>query len=403
MSDPYYLRKANIDELDLSKFEKDFTPEELSQAREALRQAQQQHQQEFDKLPVAQRAKYHAADLIDYVEQNPETFLGVPAGAALLGAGKAAAQKGAEAVNKVHGSLRDFMASKSGDEGLFAAQQADKAAAQEAAAATPKEVSAKATPTTGVDVTVEVGKGMNPTDTELLQKSESIPAKKEVAGKVAATEKALAEGVAGGLPPPTLKTGTGKPAYEGQADTAKFKANYAKPADVPKGYAFVPGAQYIDPVRGNIGQETFTKEFTNRPYPQTYRGSPESAIEVSNEINRGMNRPTRAQLIAEGKPLPENVKGITKEISKSKLVKVAGVGGALIALSDLANAQTSTEAALRGVDIATDYLPLVGQVKQAFSPLEAGMPKKQEEDIIAKKFKEAQKLGSPYRSVPPPK
>jgi len=34
--------------------------------------------------------------------------------------------------------------------------------------------------------------------------------------------------------------------------------------------------------------------------------------------------------------MPENTKGIFKEISKSKLVKVAGVGGALVALSDLA-------------------------------------------------------------------
>lgn len=326
--------------------------------------------------------------------------------AAAYGAGvglKKGVEAGGTGIKKVYDSLRDFHKDKFGDDGLLANQQAEKAAAQDLATSTPQEASAKVTPKAGVDVNANVGKSLNPTDTELLNKSVAIPEKKAVAKDVAAAEKAMAQGVEKGLPPPTLTTGTGKPAYPGKSDTTKFKSSYATPDAVPKGYAFVPNAQYIDPLRVNLGQETYTSEFKTRDFPTTYKGSPTSAIEVSNEINRGLNRPTRAQLIEQGAKLPENVKGITKEVSKSKLVKVAGVGGALIALSDLANAATPTEAALRSVDIATDYVPVVGQVKQALTPLEAGMPKQKEESIIASKFKEAQKLGSPYRSVPPPR
>lgn len=49
-------------------------------------------------------------------------------------------------------------------------------------------------------------------------------------------------------------------------------------------------------------------------------------------------------------------------------------------------------------DIATDFAVLPFAQSR-----EAGMPKAQEEAILASKFKESQKLGSPYRSVPPPR
>lgn len=343
----------------------------------------------------------------DYETEIPTFFTTAPgivtAGAATYGAlsgAKKAVESGIDTTKKVFGSLRDFHKEKFGDEGLLANQQAEKAAKQ--AEMTPKEVTATQTPVTETPLETKV-KPLQPVEKKIVEQGTANTEKKAAATEVKAAEKAMAKGAEEGLPPPTLTTGTGKPAYAGQADTTKFKSSYPSAEAVPKGYAFVPNAQYIDPMRVNLGQETYTKEFKTRDFPTSYKGTPTSAIEMSNEINRGLNRPTRAQLIEQGAVLPENVKGITKEVSKSKLVKVAGVGGALIALSDLANAKTPTEAALRSADIATDYVPIVGQVKQALTPLEAGMSKAQEEAIIANKFKESQKLGSPYRAVPPPK
>lgn len=345
MEDPYYLRKANIDQLDLSKFEKDYTIEELSQVKDALKLAQQQHQESFDKLPITQRAKYHAADVMDYVEQNPETFLAVPAAVALLGAGKAVAEKGAESVHKVRGTLRDYMASKSSGEGLLASQQAEKASAQQANLPT-KEISAQATPTSDVDVTANIGKPLSPTDVGMVERSEATTAKKTAAKDVATAEKTMAQGVAGGLPPPTLTTGTGKPAYPGAGPQAPLKSSYASINDLPEGLAFVPGAQYADVHRQGVGQELYTKEFTNRPFSQTYRGTPQSALEVNENINRSVGRMTRDELIASGvekKDIGKNVEGIFKRIGikpdASKAIKVAGIVGAATSIPNLANAK----------------------------------------------------------------
>jgi len=172
MDDKYYLRKANIDELDLSKYEGDFSPEELSAVKQTLAEQQKQHQESFDKLPFTERAKYHAADAMSFVEQNPETFLAIPAAAALLGAGKVAKDVSptvSEKSKQVFGSLRDLMSTKASDEGLLASQQADKAIKQ--AEMSAKEVTATQKPT-GVDATTDIGKGFTANDKGLVEKSE---------------------------------------------------------------------------------------------------------------------------------------------------------------------------------------------------------------------------------------
>lgn len=370
MDDPYYLRKANIDQLDLSKFEKDYTADELSQVREALRLSQQQHQEGFDKLPITQRAKYHAADVMDYVEQNPETFLAVPTAVALLGAGKAAVGKvasGSEKTKQVFGSLRDMMSSKA-DDGLFANQQAEKAAAQQAEL-TAKEISAQATPTTNVDVTANVGKPLSPTDVTLVEQGEANAAKKSADKDVTSAKAKMEAGIAKGLPPPTLTTGTGKPAYPGAGPEAPLKSSYASIDDLPTGLAFVPGAQYADVHRQGVGQELYTKEFSNRPFSQTYRGTPASALEVNENINRSVGRMTRDELIASGvekKDIGKNVEGIFKRIGikpdASKLIRVAGIVGAATAIPNLANAREV------GSFVGESLLPLGATP----SPLESG-------------------------------
>jgi len=80
-----------------------------------------------------------------------------------------------------------------------------------------------------------------------------------------------------------------------------------------------------------------------------------------------------------------------------KVMKGAGGAAVLMALPGFAEAAQRKDMGKMS-DIFTDFFVLPFAQSR-----EAGMPKAQEEDIIAAKFKEASKLGSPYRSVPPPR
>lgn len=192
-----------------------------------------------------------------------------------------------------------------------------------------------------------------------------------------------------------LKTGTGKPAFQGMNPEGKLHKSYSSIKDVPANMAFVPGAQYVDVLRNDLSQPTYTEQFRTKDWPSVY----EQAIEEAKGINRSLGRETRAALLAKGVPkeeLPKPTEGIFQKIGGkhgSKAVRVGGVVGALTTIPNLVNAQTLGEAA----DIISDVaVPPFAQSR------EAGMPKSEEEKLLASKFKEAAKLGSPYRSVPPP-
>jgi hypothetical protein len=188
MDDKYYLRKSNIDELDLSKYEKDYSQEELSAVKQALLDQQKQHQESFDKLPFTDRAKYYASDAAEVIEQNPESFLAVPAAAALFGAGKAlmpSEAKSGEKPRQVFGSLRDMMTAKK-EEGLLASQQADKVIQQ--ANMSAKEVASMQTPTSGVDTSTDIGKGLSTNDQGLVGKSKKNKEAATVAKEVGASD-----------------------------------------------------------------------------------------------------------------------------------------------------------------------------------------------------------------------
>ena len=163
-------------------------------------------------------------------------------------------------------------------------------------------------------------------------------------------------------PPQDLRTGTGKPAFAGMGPEAavnkkgepKFKPDYADINQVPKGFAFVPGAQYIDTPRQNIGQAEYTKAFTERPFPLTN----EQAIQESKDINKLLGRATRAETKAAGLPPAELTPGITKKTSAgTKPVRVAGALGALIAIPDLAKAETPGQRAIAGANLLEAVLP----------------------------------------------
>jgi hypothetical protein len=163
-------------------------------------------------------------------------------------------------------------------------------------------------------------------------------------------------------PPQELRTGTGKPAFAGMGPEAalnkkgepKLKVDYASVADVPAGYAFVPGAQYIDTPRQNVGQAEYTKAYTNRPFPLTN----DLAIQESKDINKLLGRATRAENIAAGLPPAELTPGITKKTTAgTKPVRVAGTLGALMAVSDLAKADTAGQRGMAGANLLEAILP----------------------------------------------
>lgn len=146
-----------------------------------------------------------------------------------------------------------------------------------------------------------------------------------------------------------LRTGTGKPAYEGMNPEGKLRSTYGSIKEVPKGLAFIPNAQYVDVLRNDLGQPTYTESFKGRELPTKYRGAPEAAVETAQGINRSLNRETRESMLARGVPkneLPEPTKGILERIGGpkgSKIVTIGGAVGALTAIPNLVHAAQGAE------------------------------------------------------------
>jgi len=244
-----------------------------------------------------------------------------------------------------------------------------------------------------VPLNTEVGK--EPVGMGLVKAGEENKLKNELA-KQKATPVNPFEGAT------ELRTGTGKPAYEGMNPEGKLRSTYNSIKDVPKGLAFIPNAQYIDVLRTDLGQPTYTKSFTGREFPTQYMGAPEAAVETAKGINRSLGRETRESLLARGVPkseLPNVTPGILQRIGGpkgSKIVTIGGAIGALTAIPNLANAAQSSESLRQGLGNVAEGLLPIGMTPSELAP--GTLTGKQ-----LKAFQEAQKLGSPYRSVPPPR
>ena len=191
--------------------------------------------------------------------------------------------------------------------------------------------------------------------------------------------------------PQELRTGTGKPAFAGQGPEVtftkkgnpRFKPEYGSLAEVPTGYAFVPEGQNMDTLRQILGQGPYTEEYKKRNFPQTN----ELAIQEATAINRTMNRPTRAEMIAAGMTPAPNTPGITQYTSKgTKPTTIRGLGvGALVAIPDLVKAQTAGERAMAGANLLEAVMP------PGFMMSGAG-----EGSGAVPSFDQAMLLGSPY-------
>jgi hypothetical protein len=345
---PYHLKNIDVENLDLSQHEKDFTPEELAAVKQALIATRNEHIANYEALPMLDKAGIYAQENFgqasDYVSENPEKVILAPLAA--IGA-KAAVDKGRE----IFGSLREKMAAPLPDDSLLAEQQ--RTQANLSVAPTPE------TPT--VPLTTEVGKP--PKDAEMVKKAAENPEKNAVL-------KGRKEGVNPLAGATELRTGTGKPAFEGVNPEGKIRSSYPDIKSVPKGYAFIPDARYIDVLRNDLGQAEYTKNFTGRPFPTEYKGSPTSAVEVGKEINRGLGRETRAELLAKGIPesqLPKPTPGILEKTNAkgNKAVTVGGIVGAIAALPNLVHAAQGAGEK----DVQKSYGSLVQGVGQFLGPL----------------------------------
>jgi hypothetical protein len=383
---PYHLKNIDVENLDLSQHEKDFTPEELAAVKQALIATRNEHVANYEALPMLDKAGIYAQEKFgqvgNFIDQNPE--LAILAPLAAIGT-KATVDKGRE----IFGSLREKMAAPLPDDSLLAEQQRTQAEGrrldaihEERVKAAQTNLSAAPTPENPtVPLTTEVGKA--PKEMPMIEQAAGTPEKK-----------AVAEGrkKAAIVPPPaqpSLMTGSGMPAYQGTGPKGtKLSTNIPSLALVPEDKVFVPGGQFMDIIRNATGQEAYTGNLKKYGYPET----PQKGYETARNINESLGRATREEAKAAGTALGENTKAITQKVGGIKGVKVGGVVGALISLTDLAKADTLRQ----GLGNVAEGLMPIG-----ISPSELASGKLTEKQLNA--YKEAQKLGSPYRSVPPPR
>jgi hypothetical protein len=210
-----------------------------------------------------------------------------------------------------------------------------------------------------------------PVATPLSEAPVDAPAPKPTAGPNSAVTDVVTDEIKSLMnepvaPPGELRTGTGKPAFAGEGPAPKiskrtgqpqFKSEYPSMQAVPAGYAVVPNAQYIDALRQDLGQAEYTKAFTGRDFPTDY----EQAVATGKDINRSLGRATREEAKAAGLPYGEITPGIAQRTtSGKKMVNVggkAGITGALIALSDLAKAESAGQRGLAGANWLEAVLP----------------------------------------------
>jgi hypothetical protein len=377
---PFYLRNLDTENLDLSKYENDYSPEELAAVKQALIATRNEHVSNYEALPLLDKAGIYANEkfgqLGSYVEENPESLVVAP----LVAAG---AKKTLDVTRSVFGSLREKMAAPLPDDSLLAEQQRTQAKAP-SAPEVPKPVSGQPLPapeTPTVPLNTPVGKA--PKEMPMIEQAAGTPEKK-----------AVAEGrkQAAIVPPPSqpsLMTGSGMPAYQGTGPKGtKLSTNIPSLALVPEDKVFVPGGQFMDIIRNATGQEAYTGNLKQYGYPET----PQKGYETARKINESLGRATREEAKAAGTALGENTKAITQKVGGIKGVKVGGVAGALISLTDLAKADTLRQ----GLgDVAEGLMPM------GIAPSQIAPSTLTEKQLNA--YREAQKLGSPYRSVPPPR
>lgn len=221
-------------------------------------------------------------------------------------------------------------------------------------------------------VTAETPVGKEPKDMDLVRRSEVNKLEKEI-------DKAKA--------PPKAAKSKAIPAYK----TA---------ADIPEGFVFRPDVGNLDRSLMNIlGPEgrLYAKEVLNEgkmfgeykgaDYNKKVKELVGAYGEKLKEITPSIDLTTREGRIAAGAPHTQNY--------GSALGKAAKVGGVLGTLMTVAQSANAREAARN-----------VGEALLPIGATPSGLNEGEELELARRRSefaKESQKLGSPYRSVPPPK
>ena len=182
---------------------------------------------------------------------------------------------------------------------------------------------------------------------------------------------------------------------------APQKQTFKTIAEIPEGVVFKEGWGGADSWLNNeVGKEK-AKVIRNTFNQGRGFGSGDAAIlNAANALNEFGN----TQFMTQGEPIilskanrqrfgiapPTNQGALNKAFPKA--VKVGGIAGLLLTANEAANAKTARQAA---GTVAESFLPI------GLTPSELASGTLTEKQLNA--YKEAQKLGSPYRSVPPPR
>jgi len=182
-------------------------------------------------------------------------------------------------------------------------------------------------------------------------------------------------------------------------------ATFKTLADVPKGYEFRSDVGNLDRSMYNIlGPEhrQYAKELLTGG--QMFGNSP--------NVNADVSRLSTQYFQKLQSEIPETIlsrderraQGIPSKFGNyglqgfGKAAKVGGVAGTLFAVADIANAAQQGkygQAAVQGVDVATDYIPMVAQLKQGLSPRSVGEGSTLSAEQVQQR-QNAYLLGSPY-------
>jgi hypothetical protein len=207
------------------------------------------------------------------------------------------------------------------------------------------------------------------------------------------------------VPPPTRDKLVGPaPEFIGPVKppevTDKFKglkSEYKSVDQIPAGFEFKPGVHVSN--MDNFLHSVMGPE--HRLYAKELINSGQMFPEVKGTgFNTEASKLSRAYQGALQSQIPESLSPLKSSFGKlGKAAKVGGVAGTLFALGEAANAAQKGnfgEAAVRGADIATDYIPGVAQIKSGLTPMGLSF-NEQEELAYRRRLEEAQKKGAANR------
>jgi len=183
-------------------------------------------------------------------------------------------------------------------------------------------------------------------------------------------------------------------------------ASFKTAKDIPEGFVFRPDVGNLDRSLGNIlglehranAREMFTG---GKPFGQFTGSGPTAFNDEISRLTTDYFQKLQSEIpetilsrdARRAQGIPSDFGTYATKTNFGKAAKVGGVAGTLFAVADLANAKTAEQKATAGTNLLGAVLP------PGIDILEAGAPTLGQKQLKA--FENAQKLGSPYRAIPP--